>query len=543
MTFRRELLLLLLFLTILFGFMLGHRPLSTPDEGRYAEIPREMVVSGDYLTPRLNGIKYFEKPPLMYWMESVAIKFFGLSEWSLRLLPALLGILGCVWIFIVARLLFGREEAWASAAILATCSLYYAHTRLLILDLGVTVFLSLTLLSFLLAAKSPSSRTQNSWLLVFYAGSALAVLTKGIIGAVIPGTIILLWTIPWKRWSELKLAFKPWGILLFFLIAAPWHILVSLKNPEFPYFYFIYEHFTRFTTIEHGRFQPWWFFIPILLVGLFPWIYFLPQAVNHAWKRLPGDIVQFLGLWVGFVFIFFSISHSKLIPYILPIFPPLSLFLGVYIGKFWRESKNALGFVWGVQAFRLVCILLILALPIIFYTQELLESLKSLGFFLGLFLVSLLSGAIVPGFFVSRGRVRSALISIVSVSVVIFMTLNAAWSTLAERSIKPLALTVQRLRLPGDKIICYEKYYQDLPVYLNQTVMVAAWMGELGFGMQQEDTTSWMISRQKFWEFWDSPHKVYAFLRKNTFENLHAEGRKMILVEETSKDVLIKNHP
>jgi 4-amino-4-deoxy-L-arabinose transferase-like glycosyltransferase len=147
-------------------------------------------------------------------------------------LPALLGILGAYG-FLLLLDCFWSGRSLGSAAILATCSLYYAHTRLLILT-GRDSFSFLALLSFLLAAKSPSPRTQNSWLLGFYAGSALAVLTKGIIGAVIPGTIILLWTIPWKRWSELKLAFKPWGVLLFFLIAAPWHILVSLKNPEFP---------------------------------------------------------------------------------------------------------------------------------------------------------------------------------------------------------------------------------------------------------------------------------------------------------------------
>src|SRR5262249_20671259 len=157
----------------------------------------------------------------------------------------------------------------------------------------------------------------------------------------------------------------------FLVMVAPWHVLVSLKNPEFPYFYFIYEHFTRFTTLEHGRFQPWWFFIPILFLGLFPWVYFLPQAIYEAQKKLSKEVFQFLGLWVGFIFLFFSFSHSKLIPYILPVFPPLALLLGIYGGKFWRENKNSLEFVWGIQAFRWGCVLTFLALPLVLYTQGL----------------------------------------------------------------------------------------------------------------------------------------------------------------------------
>ena len=531
-------------LTLLFGFMLGSRPLSVPDEGRYAEIPREMTTTGDYLTPRLNGVKYFEKPPLMYWMEAGIIKLFGLSEWALRLLPAFLGIIGCLWIFMVAHLLgLGREAAWASALTLATTALYYVHTRLLILDLGVTVFLSIALLSFLLAARASSSTLKNRWLIGFYGGSALAVLTKGIVGAVIPGMVILLWTLPWRRWDSLKLAFKPWGIGLFFLIAAPWHILVSIKNPEFPYFYFIHEHFIRFTTTEHGRFQPWWFFVPILLVGLFPWVTFLPQALARAFKELPKEVCHFLSLWGGLVFLFFSVSHSKLIPYILPMFPPLSLFLGAYLGKLWRDRKNTLEFVWGVQTFRGLCVLIFLAVPFILSTQELAEPLKKMGFFPFVFLVILIGGALIPGFFVSRGHVRATLISIGGTSFTLFIVLNAIWPFLEERTIKPLALTLKQMKVPEESVICYGKYYQDLPVYLNQTVKVVTWKGELSFGMEQEDTSSWMISEERFWDIWEGPQKAYALLRKHVFEGLQKQGKKMILLQETSRDVLVQNHP
>jgi 4-amino-4-deoxy-L-arabinose transferase-like glycosyltransferase len=541
MNMKRDLFWVLLLIIILFGFMLGSRPLSTPDEGRYAEIPREMNVTGDYLTPRLNGVKYFEKPPLMYWMEAGFIKVFGLSEWALRILPFLLGIGGCLWMFTVSRLLIGREEAWASSLILATCSLYYAHTRLLILDLGITVFLSFCLFSFFLATTASSRRTQNLWLLGFYTGSALAVLTKGVVGALIPGALILLWTVPWGRWQELKLAFKPWGIILFFVITSPWHIAVSIINPEFPYFYFIHEHFTRFVALEHGRFQPWWFFIPILLLGLFPWVNFLPQAIYQANSKISKPLLQFLSLWIGFVLIFFSFSNSKLIPYILPLFPPIALIIGAYIGAFWRERKNTLGFVWGVQLFRVICAIMIIALPLVIYAQDLIKKLGELSLLFTLFILVLILGIAIPGFFVNKGRVRETLASIASVSVAMFVLLNAAWGVLEERSIKPLALTFQKIRQPEDVVICYEKYYQDLPVHLNQIVAVAGWRGELDFGMRHEDTSSWMLNHQKFWELWHGKRKVYVFLRKSTFEDLIKKGHPMKLIQETTRDVLVVN--
>ena len=134
--------------------MLGDRPLSTPDEGRYAEIPREMNETGNYITPRLNGVKYFEKPPLLYWAEAGIIKMGGLSEFVLRLLPALLGLGGCLWLFIVASRLADPPTAWISASILATTALYYTHTRLLILDMGVSVFLSISMFSYFMATRA-----------------------------------------------------------------------------------------------------------------------------------------------------------------------------------------------------------------------------------------------------------------------------------------------------------------------------------------------------------------------------------------------------
>lgn len=233
--------------------MLGSRPLSAPDEGRYMEIPREMALQEDYVTPRLNGVKYFEKPPLMYWLTSLSIKIFGVNEWAGRAWPALLGLLGCLVVYAFGTRFFSRKVGVVSALVLASNILFYAHSRLMILDMGVTFFISLSLLSFLWATQTLDRREQSWALAIFFSSAACSTLTKGLIGMAIPGSIILLWVAFTRNLEALKLAFKPWGIILFLLIAAPWHILASVHNPEFPEFYFIRSLLPSLVkTISHG---------------------------------------------------------------------------------------------------------------------------------------------------------------------------------------------------------------------------------------------------------------------------------------------------
>ncbi len=179
MSMQRDILVLTLVIGLFFAFFLGSRPLSVPDEARYCEIPREMVATGDYVTPRLNGVKYFEKPVLFYWLQAASIRAFGLSEWTLRLWPALFALSGCLLAYYAGRKLYGRRAGLFAAAVLATSVLYYALGRTIILDMPVTIFLTGALLSFLLAVEEEGARAQRWYYLAFYAFAALATLTKG----------------------------------------------------------------------------------------------------------------------------------------------------------------------------------------------------------------------------------------------------------------------------------------------------------------------------------------------------------------------------
>ena len=313
---------------------LGVRHLVKPDEGRYADIPREMLASGDWLTPRVNGYKYFEKPPLQYWATAASLAAFGMNEWAARLWPGLTGFLGVLLVFWAGNRLFAPPAGLLGAAVAGSSFLYAIVGHILTLDMALTFFMSASVLAFAVAQGDPAEAARRRWMLLAWAAMALAVLTKGLAGAVLPigavGAYVLLHR-DWKVLSRLELVR---GGLLFLAIAAPWFVMVSLANPEFARFFFIHEHFERFLTKEHGRYQPPWYFLPVLLLGILPWIVSLFPALRRAWVNSRGSgfhAQRFLLVWCAVVFVFFSASDSKLVSYILPLFPALSLLVGEHL--------------------------------------------------------------------------------------------------------------------------------------------------------------------------------------------------------------------
>jgi len=333
------LLLILLFGVFFFG--LGSYPLQVPDEARYAEVPREMVVTGDYLTPRLNGVKYFEKPALFYWLQASSIELFGMNEWSLRLWTALLAIFGCVLTYLVATRLYDRTTGLTSAGILASSALYFIMGHAITLDMAVSVFMTGTLACFLLATQSPlHTWSRFGWAMASYACVAFSVLTKGLMGLLLPGAIIFFWFCFSHQWRVLLNIYLMPGIFLFLLLSLPWHILMQLTNPEFFQFYIVEQQFLRYFTDYASRQQPFWFFIPVILIGMLPWSVFLPKALHHAWQqRKVSPPMMFLLIWSLLIFVFFSLSQSKLIPYVLPIFPALAIITGHYVIKSQYSAK------------------------------------------------------------------------------------------------------------------------------------------------------------------------------------------------------------
>src|SRR6476660_2027248 len=330
---RRACILLAILAAIAWFANLDVRKLQHPDEGRYAEIAREMAVTGDWVTPRLNGIKYFENPPLQYWRTGAAFRAFELDEWTARLPGALAGFLTVLLVGYVGSTVASKTAGAYAALALAGCVWPFGISHLVTLDALLTFWLAAALGAFPLAQhwRADPAR-QRRWMLAAWAATAGGVMTKGLVALVIPFATLVIHTLvtrdraPWTRLSMAQ------GLLLLLLLAAPWFVLVSSRNPEFARFFFIHEHFERFLTTEHRRTGAWWYFLPMLAAGLLPWTGVFLWELQRSWNEpvAPGAFgwTRFCLIWSAFVLVFFSISGSKLPSYILPIFPAAALVLG-----------------------------------------------------------------------------------------------------------------------------------------------------------------------------------------------------------------------
>ncbi|HEY5995914.1 MAG TPA: phospholipid carrier-dependent glycosyltransferase, partial [Candidatus Deferrimicrobiaceae bacterium] len=318
-------------LALLYFSALGTMPLMEPDEGRYAEIPREMLATGDFVTPRLNGVVYIEKPPLYYWGCAASQAVFGQNEFGARFFGAAVALLGVMLTWWMGNVLAGPRTGVCSAAVLATSLYHYSIGRLNATDMTLGVMLVLAIFPAYLHLSG--KRASRGWLYLGFAGAALAFLAKGLIGMVFPAAILVLWALFAKRPKSILKLFSPVGIGIFLAIALPWVLLVQKANPDFFHFFFIREHFQRFTTEQvHHRGAPFWFFLPIVAAGLLPWPLFAAPVLRamrtRASRFLEDDDRIFLLTWVLFVLGFFSISSSKLATYMTPLFPPLAVLLG-----------------------------------------------------------------------------------------------------------------------------------------------------------------------------------------------------------------------
>lgn len=531
----------ILFLTALLGLFffigLGFRPLFVPDEGRYAEIAREMVVNHNYITPYLNELKYFEKPILFYWLGAAAIKIGGLNLWSLRSVNALLALVGCLITYLTGRALYNRTTGLLAAVILATSSLFYVMTHMITLDLPVTVFLSATLYAFILATEANTDQTFKCYLYLAAAAAALAVLTKGLIGLVFPGLIICTWILLTKQWRLLTRIPFVRCIVIFLLIAAPWHILVGMHNPEFFYFYFIEQHFLRYATLHIGHYQPAWFFIPVLIASFFPWIVFLPQTI---FRKMTSVDVFFL-LWATLIFLFFSFSKSKLIPYILPVIPPLAILTARYLENMCHRKPNT-----DIKA---ACLVLLLLSGIITYEfiqfayTSILPNPASARRWMTLAGILLTSGSLLAAITAWRDNLKTIVTIIITASLFLATSLNTI-SAIDTRSIRPLAITLKQQLKPGDEIITYNQYYQDLPFYLEQRVNVLNWRNELSFGMAHQPNHEWMIDDPTFWTWWQSSKRVFVIMSYEEYTQFQhlPQAHFIRVIDRTIKNILVSNH-
>lgn len=335
---------LLIAFAVVLLYVLGARTLVPPDEGRYAEMAREMFASGDWITTRLNGIKYFEKPPLQTWMNALSFTLFGLGDWQARLWTGLCGLFGVLLTGLAGTRVFGARIGFYAALVLGSSFYWVACSQIDSLDMGLSGMMTLALCALLIAQRDDASESERrNWMLACWAGMALSVLAKGLIGLVLPGGVLVFYTIFARDWAIWKRLHIVKGLILFFLIATPWFVLVGLKNPEQPHFFFVHEHFDRFLKKEHHREAAWYIFFVLLAAGSVPWVGVLVQSLVGA-ARGHGETGRFrprlmLLVWVGFIILFFTKSNSKLPGYILPVFPGVALLVAHYLDAGTRRGR------------------------------------------------------------------------------------------------------------------------------------------------------------------------------------------------------------
>ncbi|MBP2654500.1 MAG: hypothetical protein H6Q73_2069 [Firmicutes bacterium] len=332
---------LIVFITALILFFnLGGIALTDPDETVYAETAREMIQFNDYLSPRIYGEFWYDKPPMYYWLTAGSFHLFGDGEFAARFPSALLGVFCVLYVYFAGARLFNERAGLAGALTLATSIEFFYLGKGAVTDMTLNLFLTVALLAFI---------ERKYYLLYVFA--ALATVTKGPIGLVFPGVIIFLYLAMTRNFSSLLKMKLPIGIIIYAVIAVPWYALMYQHHGTVFIDTFLgFHNLTRFTTPEHPETSAWFFFVPILLVGFVPWTSVMIQAI---WRALTEGNqyrrpLAFLMIWAAFVFIFFSVSQTKLVSYILPMFPPLAMIVGWYLDRIWDLKRGSRPFTWPV---------------------------------------------------------------------------------------------------------------------------------------------------------------------------------------------------
>jgi 4-amino-4-deoxy-L-arabinose transferase-like glycosyltransferase len=492
---------------------------------------------------RLNGLKYFEKPPLQYWATAAAFKAFGASDITARLYTGLCGLLTILLVGYTARRLWSGEHAIAAMMALASSPYFMALGGIVTLDMGLTLWTTLTLCAFLLAeGASGDPRERRRWLLVAWAGAALAVLSKGLVGIVFPAATFFVYTV--ARHGLRGLRDLEWirGAALFFLIAAPWFVAVSMANKEFAEFFFVHEHFQRFLTTEHRRTEPWWYFLPIAFAGFLPWMFALPSALAHALEREAGmrDFrpLTFAMLWAAFIVLFFSASGSKLPAYVLPAFPALALVLGRYLVE--APTRRL---AWMVSPLAIVAIALGAAAWYApqrakdAWTRSLYDEAQV---YMLLATCALLVAAVAGTWALARGRRMLAIVLVAFGTVVAVERLEDAYEEMSPRqSGLAVAEKMRPWLTPATRLYSVRHYEQSVPFYIDRTMTLVEYYDEFALGIQSEPGRI-VEKLAQFPGEWQQSGDALAIMQPDLYEKLKAQGLPMQLLHADSRRVLVR---
>ncbi|MGZ6228238.1 MAG: glycosyltransferase family 39 protein [Candidatus Binataceae bacterium] len=522
---------------ILYLPALGRPALWEPDEGRYAEIAREMVLTHDYVTPRDNWVRYFEKPPLGYWAEALPIKLIGPSELAVRLPAALASVAEVAVTAALGEAMFGAAIGLAAAMVLALSPLVFGFARFATLDPALALFVTAALGALWAAARAPGfgSAAGRRWFLLSAAMTAAGTLTKGPVALVLTGAVGLAWLVAERRAREI--ARMPWlgAIAIYVAVAAPWFVIASRRNPEFLRFFFIHEHVERYLeNTEHG----WgpYFFVMVVIAGMWPWIFFVPLGVRDLLHARRGDeeagrsprrpdarsSLAFALWWFGIILVFFSIPRAKLGSYILPGLPPLAIVAGYALCSLPRLETTRVRKLFGSLALLNLAATAAVAIARVYFATQAEPALLA-DAFAGI--AALTATSFVALAIVWWGRAAGVATGVLALGVTMALGMMVKARTDAQPlvSYRELAHAIEPYLVPDCRLASYRHFVQALPFYTGHREALVDYRGELApFGFGPDASASFIRNDADLVQMWRGPGCAVLVVNRSDLPHIRA---------------------
>ena len=493
--------LLVLVCAALFFGMLNMRTLWETDEARYAEIAREMVEAPSWewwVVPRLNYVKYMEKPPLSYWTTAIFFKFFGINDYSARLTPALFGTLSLMLAFLLGRAMWTGRAGFFTGVCLACSVMFALLSRILLVDMVLCFGIVLAIYGLWAITQ------EKGWgVYAFWIGCAIGFLTKGLLGPGLAGLASVLYLLISGQYRMLIRLFNWRGIALFAVLVLPWLISAAILEDGFIKYFFWDEQFGRLATNVHQRHEPFYYYFGIVPAGFAPWIVLLPWALWKTWPgaawRSPQNRPWLLAVvWFGSYFVFLTLSQSKMLHYALPMMPPLALLMGRALASLgetgWRGEAGSF-LAYSIDA--LAVLLLVAGAALVAAPQFI----PDVGYdHFGLLIIT---GPVALGLaallcHLLRHRAWVAVAAPLAVFAMLAVVWTAASGTLDQyRSVRPLVAAIEKELKPDDILATYGDYYHGAVFYAQRRVMVIGNWGELEYGRARDSQAGkWFVNER-----------------------------------------------
>jgi 4-amino-4-deoxy-L-arabinose transferase-like glycosyltransferase len=519
------------------------------DEGRYADVAREMLARRDFITPRIDGAVFLDKPPLVYWITAASLAIWGPSETGARFGQ----LLFAAGILLATRrigiLLFERRRANLALLILASSLGFFVASHVLTLDLGLTFFVCLTLLLFLKGYRGAADG-RRAYLGMFVAAAG-GVLVKGPIGAVLPALTIGCFLTLRKEWRRARE--MPWvpGVLLSLAIVVPWFTAVSIANPGFLSYFFVHEHLQRFATSVHRHRGAWYYYVVVAAAGLMPWSLYLPvhalrrraRSLEGAWTALRQEAPAFLWSWALPGLLFFSAAQSKLPLYILPLFPAAALLIATALDEDLRAASIRAIVFWP----SMLLVVAAVSAAVLRHHHASWEILEVGGLALPLCVV--VAGFALGGLLLGSRLARAGR-QLAGLALLAFL-----WMVGCETAItvvgrvnffnetKYFAAVVRREIRPGETIYSYQCYLRGLPFYLRRTVgLISPHSDDLRFGQSSGHDPDTFPDEASLLQAVTGDRRTFVVVRREDLQALQKlASRPLYILARSESNELVSN--